>query len=194
MNPRYLLDTNICIYIRRRRPPEILQRFLRLQVGEAAISVVTFGELIYGAEKSSQREPAIRQLEELVSLLPVLPLPADAGRSYGALRADLETDGRVIGNNDLWITAHAKAAKLILVTNNEREFQRVSGLEIQNWAKSKGSTSSSPRSLSPSCTHSVLNMSSTTVSVRIDPVIKKRLEKLAKQYLVEPNRSSLLRR
>ena len=136
MNPRYILDTNICIYIRRRRPPEILRRFGRLQVGEAAISVVTFGELIYGAAKSHQRETAMRQLEELVSLLPVLPLPVDAGRSYGALRAELETDGRVIGNNDLWIAAHAKAAKLILVTNNEREFQRVSGLEIQNWAKS----------------------------------------------------------
>ena len=135
MSPRFLLDTNICIYIRRRRPREILQRFLRLQVGEAAISVVTFGELIYGAAKSYQRETAMRQLEELISLLPVLPLPVDAGRSYGALRAELETDGRVIGNNDLWIAAHAKAAKLILVTNNEREFQRVSGLEIQNWAK-----------------------------------------------------------
>ncbi len=137
MNPRFLLDTNICIYIRRRRPPEILQRFLRLQVGEAAISVVTFGELIYGAEKSKQRETAKRQLEELVSLLPVLPLPVDAGRSYGVLRAELEIAGRVIGNNDLWIAAHAKAAKLILVTNNEREFKRVSGLEIQNWAKSE---------------------------------------------------------
>ena len=137
MNPRFLLDTNICIYIRRRRPPEILKRFQSLQVGEAAISVITFGELIYGAEKSEQREAAMRQLEELASLLRVLPLPADAGRSYGALRAELETDGRVIGNNDLWIAAHAKAAKLIMVTNNEREFQRVSGLEIQNWVKSE---------------------------------------------------------
>src|SRR5665811_1965283 len=93
MNPRFLLDTNICIYIRRRRPPEILQRFRRLQVGEAAISVITFGELIYGAEKSEQREAAMRQLEELASLLPVLPLPADAGRRYGALRAELEAGG-----------------------------------------------------------------------------------------------------
>jgi len=144
MNPRFLLDTNICIYIRRRRPPGILLRFLRLQVGEAAISVITFGELIYGAEKSEQRETAMRQLEELVSLLPVLPLPVEASRSYGAVRAELEASGRVIGNNDLWIAAHAKAAKLILVTNNEREFQRVSGLEIQNWAKSEGAPSSVP--------------------------------------------------
>lgn len=145
MNPRFLLDTNICIYIRRRRPPEILQRFLHLKVGEAAISVITYGELIYGAEKSEQREAAMRQLEELGSLLRVLPLPADAGRTYGALRAELEAGGRIIGNNDLWIAAHARAAKLILVTNNEREFQRVSGLEIQNWAKSEGPTSSTPQ-------------------------------------------------
>ncbi len=138
MNPRFLLDTNICIYIRRRRPPEILQRFQRLKVGEASISIITYGELIYGAEKSEQREAAMRQLEELVSLLRVLALPADAGRSYGALRAELEAGGQVIGNNDLWIAAHARAANLILVTNNEREFQRVSGLEIQNWAKSEG--------------------------------------------------------
>ncbi len=144
MNPTFLLDTNICIYIRRRRPPEILQRFARLKVGEAAISVITYGELFYGAEKSEQREVAMRQLEELASLLLVLPLPVDAGRSYGALRGELEARGRVIGNNDLWIAAHARAAKLILVTNNEREFQRVSGLEIQNWAKSEGPTSSPP--------------------------------------------------
>ena len=95
MNPTFLLDTNICIYIRRRRPPEILQRFMRLKVGEAAISVITYGELIYGAEKSEQREVAMRQLEELAGLLGVLPLPVDAARSYGALRAELEAGGRV---------------------------------------------------------------------------------------------------
>jgi tRNA(fMet)-specific endonuclease VapC len=106
---------------------------------------IAFGELIYGAEKSDQREAVMRQLEELASLLRELPLPADAGRSYSAPRAELEAGGRVIGNNDLWIAAHAKAAKLVLVTNNEREFQRVSGLEVQNWAKSEGSTSTMPQ-------------------------------------------------
>ena len=88
----------------------------------------------------------MRQLEELAKLLPALPLPVDAARSYGALRAELEAGGRVIGNNDLWIAAHARAAKLILVTNNEREFQRASGLEVQNWTKSEGPTSSMRRS------------------------------------------------
>jgi tRNA(fMet)-specific endonuclease VapC len=138
MNPIFLLDTNICIYIRRRRPPEILRRFQKLKLGEAAISTVTYGELIYGAEKSAQREAAMKLLDELVGLLPVLPLPVNAARTYGAVRAELEARGQTIGNNDLWIAAHAKAAELILVTNNEREFQRVSGLSIQNWTKSAG--------------------------------------------------------
>ena len=101
--------------------------------------------MIYGAEKSEQREAAIRQLEELASLLRVLPLPEDAARHYGALRAQLEAGGQIIGNNDLWIAAHALAASLILVTNNEREFRRVSGLEIQNWAKAAGLATSMPQ-------------------------------------------------
>ena len=135
MSPKYLLDTNICIYIRRHRPPEVLAHFQRLKVGEAAISVITSGELRYGAEKSQQRARAIQQLEELATLLPVLPLPESAAHTYGAIRRQLEARGETIGNNDLWIAAHAKAAELILVTNNEREFKRVPGLKVQNWAK-----------------------------------------------------------
>ena len=138
MNTAFLLDTNICIYIRRRRPPEILHRFQRLKLGEAAISIITYGELIYGAEKSAERDAAMKLLDELAGLLPVLPLPVNAAHTYGSLRAELEARGQTIGNNDLWIAAHAKAAKLILVTNNEREFQRVSGLSVQNWVKSTG--------------------------------------------------------
>jgi tRNA(fMet)-specific endonuclease VapC len=130
---RYLLDTNICIYIRRRRPPEVLARFEKLKPGEAALSVITYGELLYGVEKNQSQTKAMQLLREMLALLPVLPLPAEVGEAYGAIRADLETRGEVIGNNDLWIAAHAKAAKLTLVTNNEREFRRIGGLKIQNW-------------------------------------------------------------
>jgi len=135
MQPRFLLDTNICVYIRRQRPPEVLARFKKLQNGEAALSVITFGELLYGAEKSQQREQALRQLEELTSLLTVIPMSAAVAEKYGVIRADLEQKGETIGSNDLWIAAHALAAGMVLVTNNEREFQRVGGLKIQNWAK-----------------------------------------------------------
>lgn len=136
MDARFLLDTNICIHIPRRRPPEVLARFQRLKPGEAVLSVITYGELVYGVEKSELREHAIRQLIELKSLLPVMELPVHAGEVYGAIRASLEIKGETIGNNDLWIAAHAKAADLILVTNNEREFRRIAGLKIQNWVSS----------------------------------------------------------
>jgi tRNA(fMet)-specific endonuclease VapC len=134
MSPRYLLDTNICIYIRRHQPPQVLAHFRRLKPGEAAISVITSGELLYGAEKSQHRARAIQQLEELATLVPVLPLPENAAQIYGIVRSRLEARGETIGNNDLWIATHAKAAELILVTNNEREFKRVPGLKVQNWA------------------------------------------------------------
>src|SRR6516162_1330691 len=135
MDARFLLDTNICIHIRRRRPPAVLARFQHLKPGEAVLLVITYGELVYGAEKSQFRERASRQLAELASLLPVMELPLRAGEFYGSIRAALEADGCTIGNNDLWIAAHAKAASLILVTSNEREFRRVQGLHIQNWAE-----------------------------------------------------------
>ena len=131
---RYLLDTNIIIYIRRERPNALLERFHRLKPREAVLSTITFGELAYGAEKSRTPESTWRQLTELTSLIPVLPLPDEAGRAYGVIRADLERRGAIIGNNDLWIAAHAKSAGLTLVTNNEREFRRVKGLKVENWA------------------------------------------------------------
>jgi len=135
MEARYLLDTNICIYIRQKRPEEVLRRFRTLRPGEAVLSVITYGELLYGAAKSEQRVAALERLRELVNLLPALPLPATAGEAYGTIRAQLESKGEMIGNNDLWIAAHAVAARLTLVTNNEKEFRRVRGLKIQNWAR-----------------------------------------------------------
>jgi tRNA(fMet)-specific endonuclease VapC len=133
MPPRYLLDANICIYIQRQKPGEVLARFQRLKPGDAAISVITWGELLYGAEKSRQRKKALQLLEEFKTFIPVLPMPENTGETYGAIRASLESKGMPIGNNDLWIAAHAKAEGLTIVTNNEREFQRVPGLKVQNW-------------------------------------------------------------
>jgi tRNA(fMet)-specific endonuclease VapC len=133
MTARYLLDSNICIYIQRQRPEKVLARFQKLKPGDAAISVITWGELLYGAAKSKQRKKVLQLLEEFKSFVPVLPIPENSGNTYGVIRASLESKGTPIGNNDLWIAAHAKAAALTLVTNNEREFQRVPGLKIQNW-------------------------------------------------------------
>lgn len=133
MEPRYLLDTNICIYIRQNRPAEVLRRFRRLRPGEAALSVITYGELFYGATKSTERVVALERLRELVNLLPPLPLPEATAEAYGSIRAALESKGEMIGNNDLWIAAHALTAQLTLVTNDESEFRRIGGLKIQNW-------------------------------------------------------------
>ena len=135
MAARFLLDTNICFHIRRQRPVRVLARFQRLKPGEAVLSVITYGELVYGVEKSNSREQVMKQLTELASVLPVMALPLQAGLFYGAIRAALEVKGETIGNNDLWIAAHARAADLTLVTNNEREFQRIQGLRIQNWVE-----------------------------------------------------------
>ena len=129
----FMLDTNICIYIQRQKPKEVLIRFQKLKPGDAAISVITWGELLYGAEKRQKRKMALQLLEEFKTIVPVLPLPENAGKTYGEIRAALETKGKLIGNNDLWIAAHAKTAGLTIVTNNEREFKRVKGLKIQNW-------------------------------------------------------------
>jgi tRNA(fMet)-specific endonuclease VapC len=134
MDALYLLDTNICIYIRQRKPEEVLRRFRKLRTGEAALSVITYGELLYAAAKSGQRIVALERLRELVRFLPALAMPEGAAETYGAIRADLESKGEMISNNDLWIAAHALATGLTLVTNNEREFRRVRGLKVQNWA------------------------------------------------------------
>ena len=134
MDTRYLLDTNICIYIRQKRPEEVLRGFRKLRPGEAGLSVITYGELLYGAAKSKQRDLAFERLHELIALMPALALPEEAAEAPGTIRAELESKGEMIGNNDLWIAAHAMAVGLTLVTNNEREFRRVHGLKMQNWA------------------------------------------------------------
>ncbi len=131
--PRYLLDTNICIYIKNHRPPEVLARFSALQPGDVAMSSITFGELCFGASKSSKQVEAIQTLAALKQLIPVLSLDANASVQYGYVRQILQKIGRPIGNNDLWIAAHALSSELILVSNNLAEFERVPGLKTENW-------------------------------------------------------------
>ncbi len=133
--PRYLLDTNICIYIRRERPQTVLDRFKVLPPDSTAISVITYGELVYGVQKSPEPHKAMIILEELTALIPVVPMASDVAMTYGAIRADLAARGELTGNNDLWIAAHAKHLGVILVTNNEAEFRRVEGLTIENWIR-----------------------------------------------------------
>ncbi|MBW7923426.1 MAG: type II toxin-antitoxin system VapC family toxin [Burkholderiaceae bacterium] len=130
---RYLLDTNICIYIANSRPRGVARRFARLPSGSVGMSLITYGELRFGAEKSRQRETALDVLEQFAELVPVLSPDAAVGQAYGALRAHLQRTGTPIGNNDLWIAAHALALSVTLVSNNTREFERVPGLDLQNW-------------------------------------------------------------
>jgi tRNA(fMet)-specific endonuclease VapC len=132
---RYLLDTDTFVYIRRGRPVNAQIRFDRLRPGEAVISVISYGELIYGIEKKQVGSEALQRLEELTQIIQVMPLPPEAASVYGMIRAKLSASGEVIGANDLWIAAHALVLELVLVTNNEREFRRVPGLKIENWTK-----------------------------------------------------------
>lgn len=133
IKPRYLLDTDTFVYIRRGRPEKAQARFQRLRQGEAVLSVITYGELIYGIRKKQVGTEPLLRLQELIQLIPVIPLSIETAGVFGEVRAALSAKGAVIGGNDLWIAAHALFMNLILVTNNEREFRRVAGLEIENW-------------------------------------------------------------
>jgi tRNA(fMet)-specific endonuclease VapC len=130
---RYLLDTNIVIYVIKRRPIEALEIFNQ-NAGRMAISAITLAELMHGAEKSSKPPANLAVIEDLCSRLEVLPYGAKAAQHYGSIRASLELRGQIIGVNDLHIAAHARSDGLTLVTNNVREFERVDALQLENWA------------------------------------------------------------
>ncbi len=133
MSLHYLLDTNICIYIAKQKPANVLSKFEQVAVGEIGMSIITYGELLYGAKKSHHPKKALEVLEDLAGLIPPLPMPIQAAKYYGDIRSELEKKGKTIGNNDLWIAAHALALDLIIVTNNTKEFSRVTHLKIENW-------------------------------------------------------------
>lgn len=132
--PAFLLDTNTCIYIINRRPAGVFERFAGLGYGQVGISSITGAELCFGVSKSGSARNQ-RALDKFLAPLELRPFDDDAMRQYGNLRAELEARGTPIGAMDLLIAAHALALGSVLVTNNLREFQRVPGLELENWAK-----------------------------------------------------------
>lgn len=132
---KYLLDTNIAIYVIKRRPPSVREVF-NAQHGRMAISAITLAELVHGAEKSQFPARNLAVVEDFCSRLTVLPYPAEAAYHYGAIRAALERQGTPIGINDLHIAAHARSCGLTVVTNNLGEFTRVPGILLENWLES----------------------------------------------------------
>jgi len=130
---RYMLDTNICIALIKRKPPKALKRFDRLSAGNVGISAITLAELRYGVAKSQNIERNRQALEEFLLPLEVADFGERAASAYGTVRADLENSGQPIGPLDTQIGAHAQSLDAILVTDNTVEFRRIKGLKIENW-------------------------------------------------------------
>jgi len=132
---RYLLDTNMCIYIIKRKPKEVIDRFKQMEMSQVGLSSITLSELLYGVAKSSKPEQNQLALVQFAAPLEILPYDDGAAEYYGELRAELEKQGRPIGSLDMLIAAHAISLGCILVTNNEKEFNRISNIRIENWVK-----------------------------------------------------------
>ena len=129
---KYMLDTNIVIYVIKRRPVELLEVFNR-HAGQMCISSITLAELLHGVEKSSTPDRNLLKVEDFLSRLEVLQYGTKAASHYGEIRADLEREGTLIGVNDLHIAGHARSEGLTLVSNNIPEFERVEALRLVNW-------------------------------------------------------------
>ena len=129
----FLIDTNICIYIINKRPPEVIQKFKDKEVGQIGISSITVSELQYGVSKSKFKKQNLRRLEEFLTPFQILPYDEPASKFYGEIRSQLESQGTIIGHLDLLIAAHALSQNLVLVTNNEKEFKRIPSLKVENW-------------------------------------------------------------
>jgi len=131
---KFLLDTNICIYVIKRKPLEVLSKFNE-HSGQLAISSITLAELVHGAEKSEFVDRNLRTVEDFCSRLEILDYGDKAAAHYGSIRSTLEKKGQTIGVNDLHIAGHCRSEGLILVSNNLKEFNRVDALRTENWIK-----------------------------------------------------------
>ena len=132
---RYMLDTNICIYAIKHKPEQVFIRLQEHDPSEICISSVTYAELVYGVEKSRAIEKNRVALALLLANIEIMSFDTLAAESYGKVRADLEKAGTPIGSLDMMIAGHAKSRGYIVVTNNTKEFERVTGLQIENWTE-----------------------------------------------------------
>lgn len=130
---KFLLDTNICIYLIKKKPPQVLQKFDMYVVGDIGISSITAAELWYGVQKSKYAIQNQRALEQFLIPLTIVEFDHQAAMTYGRIRAWLEEQGTPIGSLDTLIAAHALSLQVTLVTNNRREFSRVPNLKLENW-------------------------------------------------------------
>jgi len=132
---RYMLDTNICIYAIKHKPEKVLEELQRHDPSDVCISAVTYAELIHGVEKSAAIEKNRLALSLLLANIEIFDFDAKAADCYGKIRAELEKKGSPIGPIDMMIAGHARSREFTLVTNNMKEFSRVSGLRLENWAE-----------------------------------------------------------
>jgi len=132
---KYLIDTNICIYIMNKRPVAVIKKFKQFELGEIGISTITVSELQYGIVKSKYRKKNEFRLEEFLTPLEILTYDQTAARVYGDIRFQLEKLGQPIGSLDLLIAAQAISQDLVLITNNDKEFKRIKKLKVENWTK-----------------------------------------------------------
>jgi tRNA(fMet)-specific endonuclease VapC len=132
---KYLIDTNICIYIMNKHPADVITKFKQFELGEIGISTITVSELQYGVAKSTYREKNEVRIEEFMAPFEILTYDLSAAKIYGDIRFQLEKRGQIIGPLDMLIAAHAISQELILITNNDKEFKRITKLQIENWTK-----------------------------------------------------------
>ncbi len=132
---RYMLDTSICIYAIKHKPEKVLEELQRHNPSDVCISAVTYAELIHGVEKSAAIEKNRLALSLLLANIEIFDFDAKAADCYGKIRAELEKKGSPIGPLDMMIAGHARSLEFTLVTNNMKEFSRVSGLRQENWVE-----------------------------------------------------------
>ena len=131
---RYMLDTNICIYIIRKKPIKVLKKLRTFDLSDIVISAITHSELEYGVAKSSRQKENRNALIKFLTTLDIVPYDDKAAADYGQIRNHLEKKGAVVGAMDMLIGAHARSIPVTLVTNNVKEFKRIPGLRVENWA------------------------------------------------------------